>query len=422
MTRVGGRIHTCRALALTTSVALLLAGCGGGEGGGTDTDAAGPGSFADMDPVTLKVATLYGPDNWQTLPVAAYTDAVTEASEGKIEFEYFYGAALLEPAAIAEGLDAGLADLAYFVPVYTPAVFPIDSWVSSLSFVSDPSPIAGSLQGMASVIEWAMNDEEYMLEFEEAGIFPLVPRIQVIHKYSLLCTDPVTTLDQASGKRIRTGGPAWAAEAENLGGIPVQVAGAENYTAFQRGIYDCHMGGPEDHYGLKLTDIGKNFTDLDLTGFTSYVLGMSADKWESLPLAAQQVMWDEIPTYLTAFMGSNFEQNCNFLEAAETAGVEIHEPAAEMVQQVEQHHEKVLAGAAETAPPGVSDPEALVDSFVEAHERWLAKVEELGYSSGAASWDELAADQPCAEAIDIDMEAWVEELQQEVFEPNRPAE
>lgn len=423
MTRGKGRIPTLRALALATGLAVVLAACGGDSGdtgGGGGGDTAGSGSFADMKPVKLKVATLYGPDNWQTLPLADYTDAVTKASEGKIEFEYFYGAALLAPAEIADGLEDGLADLAYFVPVYTPAKFPVDSWASGLGFVSDPSPIAGSLQGMAATAEWGMNSEEYLQEFEKGGIFPLAPRIQVIHKYSLLCKDPVTNLNQAKGKRVRIGGPAWAAEAENLGATPVSLAGAEIYTGFQRGIIDCFMGGPEDMHGLKLTDIGKNFTNLGLTGFTSYAVAMSEQKWDSLPPAAQQVMWDEIPTYLKSFMASNFEQNCAFLDSAESAGVTLHEPDAAMKEKVEQHHEEVLASAAETAPEGVADPEALVESFVEGHERWLSTVEELDYASGSSSWQELAADQPCAEAIDVDLDAWADEVYQEVFEPNRP--
>lgn len=423
VTRCTGRIPTLKALAVATGLAVVLAACGGDSGdtdSDTGSDAAGPASFADMEPVKLKVATLYGPDNWQTKPLADYTDAVTKATEGKVEFEYFYGAALLAPAELADGLESGLADLAYFVPVYTPAKFPVDSWVSSLGFASSPSPIAGSLQGMAAVAEWGMNTAEYASEFEKAGIQPIVPRVQVIHKYSLLCKDAVTKLDQVKGKKIRIGGPAWAEEAKNLGATPVSLAGAEVYTGFQRGIFDCMMGGPEDMHGLKLTDIGKNFTNLGLTGFTSYAVGMSADKWESLPEAAQQVMWDEIPTYLTSFMASNFKQNCAFLETAEASGVTLHDPDPKLKEKVQEHHDNILAKATETAPDSVDDGGALVDSFVEGHERWLSKVEELGFPAKTSSWQELAESGSCEKAIDVDLTAWADAVQEEVFEPHRP--
>lgn len=412
---VSRRPQRLRTAALAAALAVVLAACGGGgDAGGGDG-----GSFADMEEVTLKVATLYGPDNWQTTPVTEYTEAVTAASEGKIKFEFFYAGSLLAPGELGDGLKDGLADLAYFVPVYTAAKYPIDDWISRLGSVPDPSPVAGTLQAAAATMDWGMNNEDYMKEFTSQGLRPLVPRLQVVHRYHLLCKQPVSSLTQLKGKRVRIGGEAWAAAAENLGMEPVALAGAEVYTGFQRGIVDCFMGGLEDMNGLKLYDIGKNFAAAGFLGFSSYGLMMSDAKWEELPTVAKQAMWDELPTYLEALYTNNFAQNKMFIQNAEQNKVQFGQVDAEADTKIEEHQSGVLANITDEAPKSVSDPKAAVDQYVAAHEKWLGIVEdELGYSAEGTSWPELLEKQPDP---DVDLAKWAERVHKEVFEPKRPS-
>lgn len=406
--------HT--AAAALGTVALLAACSPADSRGSTNADEVSEaGSLSDMTPVTLKIGTLYGPENWQTTPMVAYTDAVTEATEGKIEFEYYYAGSLVPPAEMATGLRDGLIDLAHIVPAYTPANFPQDTWVNNLSWASDTSPVAGTLQAAAATLDWAVNSEEYLAEIEGEGLVPLLPRLQTVHQYGLLCMDEVVTLDQADGKRVRAGGEAWSAETENIGGVPVNMPTTEVYTAFQQGLVDCYMGGPEDTHALGLADHGKHWTSANFTGWSSAGVMMSQATWDSLPIEAQQAMWDQLPVFLEAFFESNFAINAEFVASADDTGMIFAPPAEDMEAAIETHHEQLLSDLTTTAPGSVSDPEDAVARWIDAHDRWLTIVtDDLGYSAEESQWADVQ------DAAAIDVQPWAERVYEDLLAPLRP--
>jgi len=362
-----------------------------------------------MEPVTLKVATLYGPDNWQSVPMNEFAEKITEESDGKIDFEFFYAGSLVAPDEIAGGLTDGLVDLAYFVEVYTPEKFPIDDWISKGAFLSEPNRVGGHLQAMSATADWAINDEDLMAEFDEQGLFPLIPRLHVLHEYNLLCNDPVTTLAEAEGKKVRIGGAAWAAAAEDLGMNPVSLAGDEMYTGLQQGVVDCFMGGEADMAGLNLTELAKNYTPMGFTGFSSYAIAMSKSSWNGLPLEAQQLIWDQIPTYLESFAKSSNTAVDAFYQSVDELGITIAEPDEELKARVEQHKQDVWESLPSEAPETVSDPEGTLADFEAAHEEWAGIIEELGL-----------ADVPVEEMASVDPSEWAERSGTQIFEPHRP--
>jgi TRAP-type C4-dicarboxylate transport system substrate-binding protein len=392
-----------------TAMATAVAGCGSTGSSGSGGAASGAGSLADMEPVTFKVATLYGPDNWQSVPMNDFTKAIEEESNGKIEFEFYYGAALVAPDEIADGLRDGLVDLAYFVQVYTPAKFPTDDWISKAAFLSEPDPVGGHLQAISATADWAINDEDFMAEFDSQGLTALIPRVQVIHDYNLLCKEPVTSLSDARGKKVRIGGAAWAAAAENIGMSPVSLAGDEIYTGLQQGVVNCFMGGAADMAGLNLTELAKNYTPMGFTGFSSYAIAMGSSAWEGLPVEAQQLIWDQIPTYLESFAQSSNAAVDDFYTAAEEQGVNLLEPDQQLAAKAEQHKVEVLAALPDEAPDAVTDPEATLSSFEDAHEKWEGIIEELGLF-----------DIPVEDISTVEPAEWAERTRTEVFEPHRP--
>lgn len=416
ITRLGLRRSMACLVACLTALVLALAGCGGDDDGNGDAPGAGAGGgFADMQEVTLKVSTIYGPEQWQSTAIKQYTDAVTKRSEGKIKFEYFYGAALLGPDEQADGMKNGIADMAYFVPVYTAAKFPLDNWASTLGFVPDSSPVAGALQATASTIDWAFNTPEYGESFEKAGLKGLIPRIQVVHTYKLLCKEPIKTLADAKGKKVRIGGPAWAAEAKNLGMSPVTLTGEDIYPGFQRGLVDCYMGGYEDTRGLKLYEVGKEITTTALTGFTSYSLAMSLDRWNALPPVAQQALWDELPTYVGALTANSFDEN---RQLTEMKGMTFTAPGPEITQKVDAYHERLLSEAPGKAPKGV-DGAKLTQSYQDIHDKWLKIVkDDLGFPADASDWAEQLEKDP--KAADVDLQPWLDAIKTNVFDKHAP--
>lgn len=416
--RSGPRKITRSLVVAASAGALLLAGCAS-PGGGNDSASAAEG-FDEISPINLKIATLYGPDNWQTTPMEAFTDAITEATEGKVTFEYFYSGALVPPEEMASGLRDGLVDMAHIVPVYTAAVFPYDNYINQLSFVSDPSPVAGSLQAAGATLEWGWETDEYLAEFEDEGLVPLLPRLQTVHTYGMLCQSDSDEVSSIAGKRVRAGGEAWANEVTNLGGVPVSMPSADAYTAFQQGLLDCAISGAEDVFALGLTDHGKSWNSAGFTGWSSAGVFMSDLTWNSLPLIVKQAIWEQLPVFLEAFFESQFETNLAFLEEGQSSGVEFVVPEEAMRERIDEYHDTVLASIAESAPSGITDADAAVQRWSDLHEQWYAQVtDDLGFDATPQSWAEYVE----ANGSELpDLEEWARSVYERVLEDRIPTE
>lgn len=376
-----------------------------------------PEGLEGMSPVTLRVPTLYGPGHYQTEALEAYGEAVEEDSGGMLQIELYYQDSLVAPAETVPALRDGLIDLSLVVPGYTPSDFPVDVWTSHFAFAETTEPVVGMLNSSAAVMDWAFDQPDMMAEYERQGLVPIVPRFTGHDTYNVLCREPITDLESAKGKRGRVGGPNWTAEIEALDMVPVSLTGAEIYEGFQRGIIDCHVGSGPDMAGLSLWEVGKHYTAMNFSGFSSGGLMLSKTRWDSLPLAAQQILWDNGMEYVAAWTRGWIAGMREFVTGGKERSVAFHEPEADLRKAIEDYQQRAIEAAVDSAPEEVSDPEAFVASFRDSYEKWLPVVaDELGYSTGTSSWEEWA------ESTDADpvLDKWADYVQREVLDPRRP--
>lgn len=407
------RILAGTAMAITGVLAFTA--CAGADAEPGDEAPAG-GGFADMEQVTLKVGTVYGPDSWQSTAVAAYAEAVTEASDGKIAFEFFWGDTLLSAAELPGGLSDGVIDVAAFLPVYTPAEFPIDTWAGGLTTGSDVDvPVAGALMGIAAVAEWGFETDPYMAEIEAAGITPLIPRTLLVADFGILCKDEASTLDAIGGKRIRVGNATATSEVEALGGIPTTVSGPETYSAFQQGVIDCSVTNVPDMQALSLIDVAKNYNFTGLTGWSHAVLGISTSTWDSLPEVAKDALWDANSVYLKALAESYIGLT---IEGVELPDLGYSVPDADMQDAIDAADAAAIKSLPERAPASLTDAKASVDLAHDLQASWFDKVTgDLGYSGDAADW----VDYVDANGSSVpDLQAWADAVKADIFDGRRP--
>lgn len=381
-----------RPLVIVLAATLTITACSGGAST-TDTDdaldgspsaaAAGDGdtspSPADAggDRVELVVSTaLGGPEHFHNLPIIAYLDEVKRASSGEIDYEFFASGALASATEVASALEAGTIDVALFLPGITPDSYPIDTWIGQFAFIGELGPPGLVLERMGAYIDWWMTDgqEVRQAEFVDQGILPLVHGSSPIMDYNLSCTSPVTSLEDAAGKQVRTAGPVYVAEAQNLGMTPVSMPAAEAYEALQRGVVDCIMIDAPDIRDQGFWDVATEFTDVRLPGFANYGLGMSKQTWDSLSESHQEVMWEALPVYIESLAEIALEHQYLFLSEAADHGVSFHEPNSEMEAAVADLHDEMLDRGAGSAPPTVEDAQALLDALVVNHGEWAGIV------------------------------------------------
>src|SRR5690625_4912677 len=295
------------ASAVLLAAVLSIAGCAGdaqsrtGAVGGQDVAGLPFGStkedyiaaFEDLDSITLHAQTPAPQGSPTGRHMESYLAKVEEWSGGKISFEIGYSNAIADPAEIDEALVDGRLDVAQPLPIYKPSEFPATNALIHAGVFNQGTAVTGALQSNAWPNELALNTPEIMAEWEKAGLVPLVP-IFNSGANALLCSSPHTSLGHMEGTTTSAGGTIQSQQVDALGASPVSVAYTELFESLQRGVVSCTvasqtvslLGGylPEAPY----MTIDPEAAFADAPG----ALAVSKSTWDSLPLMAQQLLWD----------------------------------------------------------------------------------------------------------------------------------
>lgn len=408
------RARTARSLAPTTAVmviaALGLTACGGGglaSAGEGASDAAGTAGQT-----SVKANPPYGPEHMMSTAMTQFADVVTEESGGQLVFEHFFADSLVSQPEVATSLDGGVIDVGYLGMAYTPASFPVDAWASQIGYGGDERPVVGLLASAAAMTEWASTIPGLSEELEDAGVFPIITRFQNHDNYQLLCKEPVESLADAQGKRVRVGGELYSNAVEALGMTPVTLSGAEIYEGFERGIVDCFAGAEPDMTGLGLWEVGKNLTKVDFPGWNSISLASGADFMESLTDEQRAAFVDNRAEFMQIYYEGYFDEQKRFYQEEEEMDITISEPDPDLQAAVDGHFAGVRQDMISGAPAGVEDPEESVARFEELREKWTQIAIDLGYDQGYSSHSEWASN---LGEDSVDLGPWAEKLDEEIF-------
>lgn len=413
-----GRRVAIGAAAAIASVAMVVTGCaaGGSSEGDTGSDAG------NAESKTLRVQEIFAPGEAFADSTQAFGDSVTEATDGSVAFEYFWSNAIVPTNEIAGAMNDGLLDMGRIQPPASPADFPTMNWLSSASNLNTEAFPAGLLQKIGAHLEFAMTSEagsaQLDTELRNLGI-QYIGAYALVQQYDLFCSKPVTSLADFQGLKVRVAGQAWVDEVTNLGGEPVTLLPEEIYEGFQRGIVDCVMTYPTHYVNSGLWELGGYYVPIKLNGWNQDGLTISNAAWDTLSEDEQAAMYDGVRAWLKTFVSRQLDGYWTFLtEGSSEHGVETVKPEREIQQKIDSHHEAVINGLAATAPAGVADPEAIVDEYVELHEKWLGIIEDLGFdTSGSGPADFIAAledpETPPSEQVDLD--PWLDALMEHAY-------
>lgn len=411
--RSGRRARTATTALTGVLAVTLLAACGGGGMANAGEDGSSA-EGTDTGTTTVKGNPPYGPDHIMSKALTDYSDVVAEASNGSLTFEQYFADSLVKQPEVATSLDAGIVDLAYLGMAYTPSDFPADAWASQLGYNDEDRPVVGLLANAAAMTEWAYTEPALVEELDAAGVYPLIPRLQNHDDYQLLCKEPITSLQDAQGKRVRVGGEAYAKAVEAIGMTPVTLSGAEIYEGFERGVVDCFAGGETDMTGLGLWEVGKNYTAVGLPGWNSVSYASGNDFFESLNAEQQAAFEENRAEFMEIYYDRYITEQYRFFAEGAENGMKFLEPEKDLAGAIDQHFEGVRKSTIADAPASIPSPEASVERYDELLDKWTNIVVELGYDEGHATKVEWAQAHP--DGLDLDLGPWSEKLQTEIFD------
>lgn len=412
-------------IALCCSIAFMV-GCT--PAGDRNTSAGGPSvppgatkeqyaaALADMEPIQLTTQNGGSPGSPQAIATEMYADALEEWSGGKITVDIGYGNAYADPSQADQALDDGRLDFSQVIPQYDPSRYRAYDQLDRISLLGSTAPASGLLQTNAALLDLALSTPEIESEFAANGmkvLLPAVPR----NATALTCREANTQLSDSAGRTARIGVAAHREQSEALGLSPVSLPYPEVYEGFQRGTIDCavaalfiaNLGGFLPVARHVVLDPEASF----VANPAAYAFGLRA--WEQLPLAAQQLIFDRLDTYITGRAIGEWLSVVEAVRIIEENNGEVSELAPDARAALAAANAQIIDNV--RASNAIADSAEFVDSAELVFGRWRTVVEgELGYPANQTYYEFADSFDPES----VDLTAYLNLLATEILNAHRP--
>jgi TRAP-type C4-dicarboxylate transport system substrate-binding protein len=234
-------------------------------------------AFAQATKVKFAVFT---PDKEQTYitVMRPFAEAVNKEAAGAVEIDLFPNGALgRSPLQQAQMVLDGVADIAWVIASYTPGrfqeneVFELPGQFRDLqeaTTVFTRLVLSGKVKGYD--------------DFHPIGLFGTAP-------YSLHARNPINTIADIKGKKIRSSGAIEGETLKALGAVPIGMPVTEVPEAISRGTVDGTTSHPSPLFDFGIARVTNShfFTRL---GIVPLAILMNKKKFDSLPKAAQDAI------------------------------------------------------------------------------------------------------------------------------------
>lgn len=414
-------------IALTASAATLalVSGCAGGvtasDGDSGDSVEFGADvqafhdALADMDPVeiTFQAGSRSGTDHTGARE-QVFADAIEEYSGGKITVNTVWGQPIAPYDEVTEAVADGRIDIGLEIPIYTPTKYPAITSLINIAPTAPADPYFYEMVTTAAAQDVAWNTDEILDDYRDKGVDVLVP-LEFEYSGALACTEPVSSADDLNGKQVRVASAADFAIAESLGTTPVSMQYVETYEALQRNTIDCTFGALKIQTGSGFLEVAPNVVFPTESSFsrnpTSIITGA---KIEALPIAAQQLIFDQALTYFYGHHEAKAKYNSEAI-------AEIDEFGGDVGQLDAVAEEKLTAALdglrQQTVETDALDGDALIADFDAALEKWEGVATELGYAP-SGDYREFAE---TFDAEPFTVDDFAARVFEEVYLPHRPS-
>jgi TRAP-type C4-dicarboxylate transport system substrate-binding protein len=352
----------CTTGLVALSLALAATGCSGASSqeaqeGGTDT-------------VDLRYSNFLAAESSEARAATAWFERVDEMlPDHTIDIDGHYSGTLLAADASLSGLRSGQADAVVMAAGYYPSQLPL-SQIVSVPFMSQSGEAVA--RAMADMYE---ENEAFRQEYASQDVIPLVWSTQ--GNAVLGFRDPVTTLAQLRGKRIRATG--FAAPALEAQGASIMALGAtEVYEALQQGSLDGFASLSFGNAGgtFRLQEVAPNFVDVGVGQHTLAVdVLMSTDTWEGLPEDVREAMRQAAVDAPEVSAELRFEDGVKACEAVQEAGGSVVAVDEAEVEEWADGVQDDLLAQWKSAAVGTGLEPAVVDEFLSQYQDKLAEYE-----------------------------------------------
>lgn len=235
---------------------------------------------------TLRYALGYPPGSDSAKAAENYAEKVKEFSNNTLTVRV-YPLSLLNFAETSAGLRDGMTDIGYLLSPYFPSEYPHTNLLAEAAMQTQL--LDESVQGkegpayIGALLEYILfHCDNCNAEFANQN--QVFTGIGSSSNYLLNCREPVTTVAQLEGKRLRAAGSQWSRWATSFGATPVTLSGNEAMEALSQGVVDCVIISAPDLENLGIIEATRHITT-DMPGGIfagAPVTNVNRDAWRKL--------------------------------------------------------------------------------------------------------------------------------------------
>ena len=295
-----------------------------------------------------------------------FAKTVKEKSAGELDVK-IYPQALLNLSQMFAGVRDGVVDMGYVLPPLFPSELP------EVQLPIDLAMLGSNGYAMAGAMT------EYNLSCQEC-LGARLKNNQVYlgsastDTYLILSTKKITTLDELKGKKLRSAAGPWARWANHFGAVAVSMTANEVFEAISQGTVDGTMVTPTELASMRLIDLVKHITTSVPSGtyHGQDIHNMNRNTWRSLSEAQRRMVLDASAMSAAAATWRFVTDASRSMGDAQKKGIQVHQPAPDLLARSKAYIESDLATVAQTAEKnhGIKDASQKVARFRALVEKW----------------------------------------------------
>ncbi|MCC6947240.1 MAG: TRAP transporter substrate-binding protein DctP [Bradyrhizobiaceae bacterium] len=307
--------------------------------------------------------------------------AIEKETNGQIKWKLVPGGQLANPKdtfqAIQDGVMASGLEISQYVPNLVPSLNAI--YTTAVFGKDDAAAVIAASGGAVETV--IMNCPSCLEEFRKINTVPLPGWTS--SGYYLACRDPIRSLADLKGKRVRAAGGHH--EMMNMAGaVPVSATLVEAVGLLQRGGLDCQLGV---HNWLKVfgyADFAKHVTDFSF-GLSGPAVGLplNRDVWNKMTTEQKRAHMKQA-AYISASLALGqfvIENEADLKLIMSTKGVQLVKPTDEagFVKLTQEYDKAQRERNIENAKKfGVKDPAAIIAAYDKNREKWAKLAPAIG--------------------------------------------
>jgi TRAP-type transport system periplasmic protein len=257
----------------------------------------------------------YGPDRGvRADAIKWFAEEVENRSNGEITIDLHWGGALVGGREVMRAVESGFIDAGTFVPSWEPELLhlyevgdlPIgspDAWVAMRAIYEVAT------ENEAVIDEFAEHDATYLLQFNTGPV-------------QLICREPIETVEDFQGRRIRAVGP-YIEAFQALGAEIVSFPQIEVYQALDSGLVDCNQVYWSNVTAYRLHEVADYLVQLDYGQMLGLVGVINKPLWDGLS-AEHQALMREVGSETVDFLARKLLELEDEVKANLTGGIDGH--------------------------------------------------------------------------------------------------